>query len=270
MSTGHDEPAGSPAVSTFLERERDAGAPAGWRAWVLVVLLVAPLVLMMVLLAPIRQDPAYHLFADDRSYCGVPNFLNSVTNLTFLLVGAVGLGFCLSKPMPGASRAWSVFFLGVGCVFLGSGYYHSAPNNSTLVWDRLPMTIAFMGLFAALLAEHLEPRLERALLAPAVAIGIASVAWWAYSDDLRFYGWVQFAPLLALPLVLAAYPARYTHRRYLLYGLLFYVAAKVAEFYDREVFTLTSHALSGHSLKHLLSALAPYCVFRMLQLRRQA
>jgi hypothetical protein len=79
---------------------------------------------------------------------------------------------------------------------------------------------------------------------------------------------VQFAPLLAIPLVLATYEAHYTHRRYLLYGLACYLLAKVAEFYDPEIFTLTSHALSGHSLKHLLSALAGYYVFRMLQLRQ--
>ena len=243
------------------------GTPGGWRAWALVLLLVAPLVLMLLLVAPIRQDPAYHLFADYRSYCGVPNFLNTASNLPYLIFGAIGFVFCVRTSAPGARFAWSVFFLGVACVFLGSSYYHSAPDNETLVWDRLPMTIAFMGLFAALLAEHMSASLERALLMPAVAVGIASVAWWAYSDDLRFYGWVQFAPLLAIPFVLAAYPGRYTHRQYLLYGLAFYAFAKVVEFYDRELFDVTSQALSGHTLKHLVSSVAAWCVFRMLQLR---
>lgn len=269
MSVGRDEPGHKTPGAVSPGREPDAVAHRHWRAWAMVLVMLAPLVLMMLVLEPIRQDPAYHLFADGRSYRGVPNFLNTVSNIPFLIIGAIGLMFCLKNPVPGASRSWSVFFVGVALVFLGSGYYHWAPDNRTLVWDRVPMTIAFMGLFAALLAEHMGGKLERTLLAPAVAVGIASVAWWAYSDDLRFYGWVQFAPLLAIPLVLATYDAQYTHRRYLLYGLACYLLAKVAEFYDPEIFTLTSRALSGHSLKHLLSALAPCYIFRMLQVRQR-
>jgi hypothetical protein len=230
-------------------------------------MLVAPLGLMLAAFDPIRQDPAYHLFADYRSYCGVPNFLNTASNLPYLIFGAIGLVFCVKNPVPGAALSWSVFFLGVASVFFGSSYYHSAPDNATLAWDRLPMTIAFMGLFAALLAENIDASLERALLVPAVAVGIASVAWWAYADDLRFYGWVQFAPLLAIPFVLAVYPGHYTHRRYLLYGLAFYALAKGAELYDREIFALTAQALSGHTLKHLVSSVAAYYVFRMLKQR---
>jgi hypothetical protein len=152
--------------------------------------VLAPLAVLMAL-EPIRQDPAYHILADARAYCGVPNFLNVTSNIPFLVVGAIGLIFCLRNPARGAMRSWSVFFLGVALVFAGSAYYHSAPDNSTLVWDRLPMTLAFMGLFAGLLTEHMDDRVERALLVPAVALGIASVAWWAYTDDLRIY--VQFA-----------------------------------------------------------------------------
>jgi hypothetical protein len=81
---------------------------------------------------------------------------------------------------------------------------------------------------------------------------------------------VQFAPLLAIPVILAAYDAPYTHRRYLLYGLACYVLAKGAEFYDREIFEWTAYAISGHSLKHLLAALAPVYVYRMLRLRQPA
>jgi hypothetical protein len=250
-----------------VEQQSGGGLRGQRREWALVLAMLVPLALMMTL-DPIRQDPAYHLFADARSYCGVPNFVNAVSNIAFLVVGAAGAIFCLRRPLPGAALSWTVFFLGVAFVFLGSGYYHWTPDNRTLVWDRMPMTIAFMGLFAGLLAEHMGARIERALLAPAIAVGISSVAWWAYSDDLRIYVWVQFAPLIAIPIVLAAYEAQYTHRRYLMYGLAFYLLAKAAEFYDREVFALTAQAISGHSLKHLLSAVAPYCVLRMLQRRR--
>ena len=237
-----------------------------WRVWTLALAVLAPLGVLMAM-KPIPQDPAYHILADARTYCGVPNFLNVASNIPFLLVGVIGLIFCVRNSQRGAMLSWSFFFLGVALVFAGSAYYHSAPDNSTLVWDRLPMTLAFMGLFAGLLGEHMGERVERTLLAPAVAIGVASVAWWAYSDDLRMYVWVQFAPLVAIPFVLAAYPGRYTRRHYLLYGRAFYMLAKVAEFYDQEIMLLTSQALSGHSLKHLLAACAPFVVYLMLRRR---
>jgi hypothetical protein len=132
------------------------------------------------------------------------------------------------------------------------------------------MTVAFMGLFAALLSEHMGSRLERALLVPAIVVGIASVCWWWYSGDLRVYVWVQFAPLVALPFVLAAFPGRYTHRHYLLYGLACYALAKVAEYYDQGFYALTSSILSGHSLKHMVAAGAAFFVYLMLRRREPA
>jgi hypothetical protein len=107
------------------------------------------------------------------------------------------------------------------------------------------------------------------LLAPAVAVGLASVAWWAYTGDLRVYFWVQAVPLLAIVFVMVAYRARYTHRAYLAYGLAAYVIAKGAEFHDREIYTLTSQVVSGHTLKHLLAALAIFFVYLMLRRRKQ-
>jgi hypothetical protein len=152
-------------------------------------------------------------------------------------------------------------------VFVGSGYYHYQPNDDSLVWDRLPMTLAFMGLFAALMSEHLGAQYERPVLIPALIIGVASVFWWRYTDDLRVYIWVQLAPLLAIPFVLAMFAGRYTHRLYLLYGLGFYALAKVVEYYDRETYALTSLFVSGHSLKHLLAATAPLFLYLMLRRR---
>lgn len=248
--------------------DRTLRLPPGWREAALLLLIFAPLLYLLLLHGgPIPQDPGYHAFADVRTRLGLRNFGNVASNLAFLLVGAMGVLWCSRNPGAGARRSWTVFFLGVALVFFGSGYYHWAPGDDPLVWDRLPMTIAFMGLFAALLSEHLAERLERPLLVSAVAVGIASVLWWKATDDLRVYIWVQTAPLLAIPYVLAAFPGRYTHRRYLLYGVAFYALAKVAEYYDREIYALTSNALSGHSLKHLLAAAAPFCVYLMLRRR---
>jgi len=243
--------------------------PRPGRTAALVLLVLGPLAWLMIGHGePIRQDRGYHLFADGRSCLGIANFGNVASNLLFLLSGVLGVLHCWRK-REGAWRSWLVFFTGVALVFFGSAYYHGAPGDDTLVWDRLPMTVAFMGLFAALLSEHLNAKLEPVLLAGALLTGIASVFWWQYSGDLRIYVWVQGAPLLAIPYLIAAFPGHYTHRFYLLYGVGFYALAKVAELNDHEIYAATGALISGHSVKHLLAALAVVCVLLMLK-RRQS
>ncbi len=237
-------------------------------AW-LTAIVLAPLLYLLLLHAPIPQDPTYHFFADVRTCLGIPNFGNVASNLAFLLIGVGGWAWCYRKLKTGARLSWLIFFAGVALVFAGSSYYHATPNDATLVWDRLPMTLAFMALFAALISEHLGAQFERPLLIPALVIGVASVFWWRLTDDLRIYIWVQAAPLLAIPFMLALFPGRYTQRIYLLYGLAVYVLAKVAEYYDRETYALTAQIVSGHAVKHLLAAMAPLFLYLML-LRRRA
>ena len=247
---------------------RAAAAAMSGRELALIVLLLAPLGIMLMVMAPIPQDLAYHDFADRRAFLGVPNFADVVSNLPFLVVGWMGLRLWLRGGTNGATQSWAVFFLGVSLVAFGSGYYHAHPDSVTLAWDRLPMTVAFMALFAALVAEHVRPGLELDMLRGAVLVGVVSVAWWRYTDDLRLYAWVQFAPLVALVYIALAFPARHSHRGYLVGGLVFYALAKAAEHWDAEIFSAAGGIVSGHSLKHLLAAGAPYCIYLMLKKRR--
>ncbi|MDP3715127.1 MAG: ceramidase domain-containing protein, partial [Burkholderiales bacterium] len=234
----------------------------------LVILVLGPLAwLLFGHGEPIPQDRGYHVFADGRSCLGIPNFGNISSNLLFLLVGVAGIRHCW-RQRHGAWRSWRVCFAGVALVFFGSAWYHRAPNDHTLVWDRLPMTMAFMSLFAALVSEHLEARLEARLLASALAVGVFSVFWWQWSGDLRIYIWVQGAPLLAIPYLIVAFPGRYDRRPYRLFGVGLYALATCAELYDHEIYAATATAISGHSAKHLLAALAVFCVLRMLQTRQ--
>jgi len=242
------------------------------RYWRHAVLVAVPLALLVRIMAggPIAQDPTYHDFADQRRLLGVPNLLDVITNLPFLVLGVAGMLLCLGRLRPPRCASWLTFFAGVALVTFGSGFYHWAPNNATLVWDRLPMTIAFMAFLVALLSEHLGERLERYLLVPALGVGLASVLWWQYAGDLRVYYWVQAAPLVCLPFALLMFRGMYTQRAYLLYGLGLYVLAKLAEAWDLEIYDFTSGALSGHALKHLLAAGAVLCVYLMLRRRRPA
>ena len=238
------------------------------RAGALVILLLALFAGVMAL-EPIAQSGAYHDFADQRFLLGVPNLLDVASNIAFLIVGVWGIALCAGpRHRPGAASC-VVFFIGTVLTGFGSAYYHWAPSDDTLVWDRLPIALAFMALFVALVVEHVGEGLERFLLAPALAVGAMSVLWWWWSGDLRPYLWVQFAPLLCIPLVLAMFPGRYTHRRFIFYGIGLYALAKAAEIADKDIFTLTAHVVSGHTLKHVLAAGAIFALLVMLR-RREA
>ncbi|HYA38327.1 MAG TPA: ceramidase domain-containing protein [Candidatus Methylomirabilis sp.] len=220
------------------------------------------------LLPPIAQDPAYHDFSDHRGLLGIHNFLNVTTNLAFLAVGTAGIVLCARRhECIGARWAWLACFIGVALVCFGSGYYHMNPNNDTLVWDRLPMSIGFMALSVAVLAENVSPRLEKYLLAPAMILGVASVLYWHYTDDLRPYVLAQFLPLLLVPAILLLFKSPYTHRALLLVALAIYGASKLAEYFDTALFAATGDIISGHSLKHLLAALSLLVIYWMLRRR---
>jgi len=237
-----------------------------WRHLVVLAVAVGSLLLML-LLPPFGQDPAYHRFADRRVFFGIPNFFDVASNLAFLVVGIAGLRTCLTHRLGSARNAWTALFAGVVLVSAGSAYYHWNPANPTLVWDRLPMTIGFMGLFAALLGEYVSTRLGAAILVPALLFGLFSVLYGYGADDLRLYYWVQLIPLLTIPLVMFLYRAGYSHQGLLLVALGWYALAKLAEVHDAEIFILTKGSLSGHTAKHLLSAAGCYAIVRMLQKR---
>ena len=230
----------------------------------LIIVLLAVISAVLLFIDPILQDQAYHNFADKRQGANIPNILNVTSNLPFAVVGVYGLTYCIANPQPHAHHSWIAFFAGVTLICAGSAYYHWAPNDATLFWDRLPMTIAFMALFTALLSEHIHATFDNHLLLPALLVGIASVLYWRLSGDLRVYGLVQFFPLVAIPLVVIGLPDRYSHEHLLGYGLVFYIVAKICEFYDTEIFT--NLGISGHSIKHLLAACSTAAVLVMLML----
>ena len=206
---------------------------------------------------PIPQDPAYHLFADGRHLLGVPNLLNVISNLPFLIVGAWGL----SRAGLGRERLpWTILFAGLVLTAFGSGWYHLEPNNDTLFWDRLPMTISFAGLVAAVVSEYFSRRAAEPFLAGMLLAGIGSVLFWSWgeaqgSGDLRPYAVVAILPLLIVPVVLATRGTRSAMTPYFWAMILLYVPAKIFEFYDAATFT--GELVSGHTLKHVFAAISP-------------
>ncbi|MAF48278.1 MAG: hypothetical protein QGH73_08735 [Rhodospirillales bacterium] len=252
------------------------GLKARHRSGILVAMFAATLAGLF-FLEPIPQSTAYHGFADTRSWLGIPNFGDVVSNLPFAVFGGFGLFFVLGQAGRrifdhfADRQPYIFFFIGVGLVSAGSAYYHWAPDNARLFWDRLPMTVAFMALFSAFIVDRIDQRIGvRWLLPMLVGAGIASVFYWDWSEsvgrgDLRFYLLVQFYPIVALPLICWLFPkGRYTSGRHLAWLIAWYAAAKLLEVFDPQVFAILGNTVSGHSLKHLASAAAICVVVRML------
>lgn len=221
------------------------------------------------LLDPIPQDPAYHDFADKRAFFGVPNLWNVVSNLPFLFASALGFGRLRRLASPALRTHYLLLCVAVAFVAFGSAWYHLKPSNPALVWDRLPMTVAFMVLFSAIVADRVSWLAGRALLWPLVAAGIASIAWWIRTEaagqgDLRPYAIVQFLPMLLVPMILLLWRESDLSTKPLWLGFGAYAVAKLAEYFDAPILAATG-GFSGHSLKHLFAALAAWWIIRSFQ-----
>ena len=230
------------------------------------------------ILSPIAQDLEYHSFMDQRRVLGIPNFWNVTSNLPFFLVGLWGLHSLLLsnriKLVEEMKIAYILFFSGVLLVAFGSGYYHLWPNNTTLVWDRLPMAIAFMALFTLVIGEFISSRLGKLTLWPLIIFGIFSVVYWYITEingqgDLRLYILVQFLPILLIPTILLCFKSHFTHTNGYWLLLSAYAIAKIFEHFD-ETTSDVLFSLSGHSLKHTIAALGIYFLLKSFHERRSS
>jgi len=227
---------------------------------VLYGLMIVTLVALLPL-PPLLQDQSYHQFADQRELFGVPNFWNVASNLPFIVVGAIGLAQIRRD------ATTFVLFAGIFLTGFGSSYYHLDPNDETLFWDRLPMTLCFAAILAAVVEERVDAKAGAMLLRPLLAIGIFSLLLWRWTDDLRLYAWAQFFPFLALLLILSLFPAKYTDTPYWVGAAALYALAKLLEYYDHEVYSFGG-IVSGHTLKHLAAAAACFAILKLFQVRR--
>ena len=222
--------------------------------------LMAASLVALLLVPPIPQDQGYHQFADQRSIFGIPNFWNVVSNFPFIAVGAVGLRRFRDNPTT------VVFFLGVFLTGIGSSYYHWDPNDGTLFWDRLPMTLSFAAILALVVEERVSLRFGAILLWPSLILGVFSLLLWRWTDDLRLYFWVQFFPALAVISLFLLYRAKYTGTRYWIAAGVLYAVAKLFEFTDEAIYS-AGGLVSGHTLKHLAAAAASLAILRYFQTR---
>jgi hypothetical protein len=229
--------------------------------WMVLATILALACAITVALRPIPQPAWYHNFADARTMLGVPNAMDVLSNLAFIAGGLAGLYVTLRNNTQTSQQRWALatLFMGLFLTGLGSGYYHLAPDNQRLLWDRLPMTIAMGGIMSLLLVNRL-PNPSPWILPVLTAIGMFSALQWAWSEqqgrgDLRWYGLYQALVFIAGIVLVLMFPrVRSEGTRALVFALAANVAAKVFESLDKPIFSL-GQIVSGHTLKHLAAGL---------------
>jgi hypothetical protein len=234
--------------------------------------------LIALILAPrVPLGPHYHDFADQRMMFGIPNAQDVLSNIPFVIVGMWGFVWLLGK----SSRIafldqreripYSLFFLGVALTGIGSFWYHLAPSNFRLPWDLLPMTCSFISMVVAMFMERVNIRIGLVGLIPLLLLGVASVAYWYFSEtqghgDYKYYLFVQFFSPVVCALIIGLFPPRYSGMRYLVLVFCLFVLAKLFESFDQQIYSF-GRLISGHALKHVVAGIACYWILRMLEAR---
>lgn len=203
---------------------------------------------------PIPQAVIYHDFADQRSLFNIPHGMDVLSNVAFCMAGVWGCTSIAKRTskLSDLDVIYLMFFIGVFFTGLGSAYYHWSPDNAALVWDRLPMTVAFMAFTSLVLYERYSEAFGYKFFPWLLTIGVVSVLYWSWMDDLRPYLIVQFGPILILPLLI--WRSRGPGTCWLWFSIMFYLVAKLLELSDYQVFDITEGRVSGHTLKHITAA----------------
>ena len=254
-SFSHDTPIGSgPSMTPWIRH-----APT---------LITVGLIVILALHGRIAQPVHYNEFADQSAALGIPHAADVLSNAGFALVAV--WGWLTLWPRRGSARlragwpGYRLFLIGLFLTAFGSGYYHLAPDNIRLIWDRLPIALACAGLLAGVRGDS-KPGSRTGIEAIALACcAVASVAWWVYTDlggadDLRPYLLLQGLPLVLVPLWQAIYRAPRAERIAFALAMALYVLAKLAEVLDHEIAAALG-VVSGHTLKHLLATAATAAV----------
>lgn len=227
--------------------------------------------LALSLIPPFAQPLSYHDFADKRALFYISNFSDVISNLVFIIVGYLGIKTIYQPTSsqgaltPEAKWAYLIGFIGTILTGLGSTYYHLHPNNSTLFWDRVPMGILLMSFFAAIFIERVNRSIGFYLLWPLILIATLCTLQWELSElwgqgDMRLYIWSQSYPLIMIIFILLFFPSPYMRNYYLTICFILFGLAKITESLDQMIYHFTSEAISGHTLKHLLAAVAVYAL----------
>ena len=264
---------GEHAMSEWQAPTGPARSRARLQTWGLIGIALALYGVLRFVFGPLPQDPSYHILADLR-HCGpIPRAGDVLTNLSILAAGIAGLFLWRGVHVEPEERvAYALLVAGMLLTALGSAYYHWAPGDARLVWDRLPMTLVLSALLTFLLADRVDRAFATVALWPVAALGAASILWWAWtrwqgSDDLLLYLIVRVGTGVAIACLLLLRRGRYSGALWLWAALALDITMTVAERLDNEIYAATGMFVSGHNIKHLLAGVLLGCTLAWLVVR---
>ena len=231
----------------------------------------------------VPQAAHYHDFADQRALWGLHNALDVLSNLPFALIGALGLWRgVLQAPVAvraSGARPWLALVSGgLLLTAVGSSYYHLAPDDWRVFWDRMGMVPVFAGVLALALQSVLSQRAAVVTALLVLVMGPVSLWMWLQTGQLLPWAVLQGAGMVLL-LVVALWQRFSAASVRSSTGLLvwpwgavvaWYAVAKVLELGDTLVWSISHHLVAGHALKHVAAALALVPLLLMVQRVRNA
>ncbi|RDX84651.1 hypothetical protein CR513_34265, partial [Mucuna pruriens] len=245
-------------------------------------LALACILLLFVLTPSIPQPQRYHNFADKRKFFGIPNALNVISNFPFAVIGLIGLVLChphvivvvnyvmkiCGISLQGELWGWTCFYVGVTSVAFGSSYYHLDPDDAGLLWDRLPMTVAFASLLAILIIERIDAKKGTISIVLLITAGIISCV-----DSRQAYFFIPSICMISLVTSVYIFWPKVHHALPYLSWLfcclqctrIQHIGSGLQDF----IFWLCCKRLpiNGHTLKHLSAAMVPAILTVMLAKR---
>lgn len=245
------------------------------QVWLIITTAVVICAGLRVALGPFPQDPSYHLLADTRTLLdAIPRAGDVLTNLAILAAGLFGLALRPRMTIAAEERtALHVLIAATLLTAVGSAYYHWAPANATLAWDRLPLAIVLVSVLALVMADRVHSLFAREALWPLTVLAAVSVVVWSVSEamgrgDLLLYLVVRVGAGITIALLVIFRRPRHTGTRWLVAALIGELLMAAFERLDHEIFRLTGGLVSGHSLKHVMVGVALGFVFWWLRTRR--
>ncbi len=220
----------------------------------------------------VAQPEHYHAFADQRGWLGLPFAMDVLSNVPFAVGGLWGVW--VLRQLPGLDNRAAgftthqraqqplaaLFFIGLVVTALCSSIYHWQPANPSLAIDRAGMVVAFAGLLGLACADRISARAGWAVAALVLLAGPAAVLVWSQSGNLLPWVVLQGGGMVLLLLLALVRPLAGAWGIRLSLVIALYAVAKVLELGDHWVFDVTQGVVSGHSLKHVVAALAAWPV----------
>lgn len=215
------------------------------------------------------------VFADQRELMGLPNAMDVLSNLPFVVIGLMGLyrlnridrehqqalaRFPLAPPANDPPDntldcAW-LFFAGLIATAAGSAFFHLLPEGPRLAADRAGMAVAFSGLIGLAVCERVSQRAGWPAAWFVLTAGLLSAEIFQESGNVMPWALVQFGGMALVLTLSRATPMRGAVGLKLGWVIFFYALAKVFELSDGAIYEASHHMVSGHTLKHLTASLA--------------